>query len=132
MYTERDAAYFAGFFDGEGSVSIEYSYQSTHCTVYLLRLCVTNTDLSILEYLQKRFGGVIGKKGKRGGWKQAYQLRTNKESLGTWLNVLGEYCVVKSNRIELAKTWRETKLESARLSLKELNKRGDEIHRKEG
>ena len=133
MYTERDAAYFAGFFDGEGSVSIEFSHSNKlGKQLYHLRLCVTNTDRSILEYLQERFGGSISAKASHTGWKQAYLLRTTSDCRDTWLNVLGEYCVMKTERIELAKIWRETKSEEARLQLKEYNKRGIEICHSEG
>jgi hypothetical protein len=59
MLTELEKAYIAGFFDGEGCISLGYkkdtSYRRHH--TYQLVVTVANTNKEILNFLHQRFGG---------------------------------------------------------------------------
>lgn len=64
MATEVDLAYFAGLFDGEGSISIA----KVKCTrirnpsvsfYYRLQVCLVNNDRPVVEWLKSQFGGSI-------------------------------------------------------------------------
>jgi hypothetical protein len=56
---QRDRAYIAGLFDGEGHVRVNEAVQLT--TVgYRVRVTLTNTDLKVLRWVQKCYGGKIG------------------------------------------------------------------------
>jgi len=67
--TSEDAAYLAGFIDGEGTITIA---RSRNC--YTIRVLVTNTDLDVLEWIKKVVGkGSIRKTKKRyENWNDCY------------------------------------------------------------
>ncbi len=50
-----DLAYCAGFFDGEGCISLCKDNNS----VYRLYIKISSTDYSVLEWVQEHFGGSI-------------------------------------------------------------------------
>ena len=63
-----DDAYFAGLFDGEGCVSINKTKGPKNKPYsrfgFQLRISITNTNLEVLEKLQKVYGGKIYKREK--------------------------------------------------------------------
>jgi hypothetical protein len=48
--------WLAGFFDGEGCVNITVAGKHRRC---ILRLYVVNTDYSLLQEIQKEYGGQL-------------------------------------------------------------------------
>ena len=64
-----DLNYLAGFIDGEGSFGI---YKNKNCFVF--HLSIANTNLQILEKIQKEYGGKIHKTIKKGKYKTIYYL----------------------------------------------------------
>lgn len=56
-----DLAYCAGLMDGEGCITLTRDSESN----YRLRIKITSTDYSVLEWLQEHFGGsiVLSRKG---------------------------------------------------------------------
>jgi len=59
--SEQDLAYIAGFFDGEGCVSIRRArpVRPNQNTRYSLLVTIANTNLPILEFIAGVLGGVI-------------------------------------------------------------------------
>ncbi len=62
-YTEKDLVYFAGFFDGEGSIGI---YKDNRNDSYSSAFFVTNTNIEVLKWIKNRFGGIILFHGEKG------------------------------------------------------------------
>jgi len=56
---ERDLAYIAGIFDGEGCVCILKENQRKY-TLFRIEASIQNTDLALVEYLKTCFGGYVG------------------------------------------------------------------------
>lgn len=61
MPTAAEIAYAAGFFDGEGSVTIgvNRSHKRTHNPVYTMRIGASQVDASPLFWLLDRWGGSV-------------------------------------------------------------------------
>jgi hypothetical protein len=55
----EDLAYFAGLFDGEGSVRV--SVRTNNSRGACAYLCLGNTSRAVLEWVKQRFGGKIYK-----------------------------------------------------------------------
>jgi hypothetical protein len=74
MFEYEDLVYMAGIFDGEGSVSIDV--QSPNKTrkyyYYSLRIVLINTNLILMEWLVKTFGGSYRARKKIEGRKTCY------------------------------------------------------------
>ena len=70
------AEYIAGFLDGEGSFMIPKSESSTHRSPeYRTRISVANTDRTIMEEIQRAYGGLLFRESRaRFGWSDLYQL----------------------------------------------------------
>lgn len=58
-----DRAYWAGLFDGEGSIAL---YPQPKCKLPLLRVRLTNTNMYVLELLKQNYGGSIASTGTVG------------------------------------------------------------------
>ncbi len=74
---EKELAYIAGFVDGEGCISIfRQTVPRVSRTVgYRPSVSISNTDKSVLEYIQRLFGGRIYQRaGKhlKSHWKPQY------------------------------------------------------------
>jgi hypothetical protein len=54
---ETDLAYMAGFFDGEGCVTLRYQVLKDGRNCFRRRVCVVNTNQDILKTFQSCFGG---------------------------------------------------------------------------
>ncbi len=61
-FTDEELAYIAGFFDGEGSVTIHENCKPSprgKSPNHTLQVSIGNTDPSILVWIQKEFGGSL-------------------------------------------------------------------------
>jgi len=102
-------AYVAGFFDGEGSVSIAMSafkYRSSPC----LTASICNTNLMVLECIQEDFGGKIelSNPGGRGNRKPTYVLRWHSWEAVNILHLLYPYLFIKTRHAEIGMEYQET------------------------
>ena len=94
-------AYVAGLFDGEGCVNF------TKCrNIKIPRVCITNTNLEILESLQKSFGGFI-QKGYRPQkhWKQSYHWTISNAKACEFLTKIYAWVCIKKEQIWLVWAW---------------------------
>jgi hypothetical protein len=95
------AAYLAGIFDGEGTL--------TFGTAFVLRACVANTNLEVLELLQKAYGGSIHVLLKHADRKQAYQWYLEAwEPVKLFLQGVRPYCIVKRRQVLFGLAYCET------------------------
>jgi len=82
MPTQTDAAYLAGFMDGEGSFSIVKTYQikqrvdgsKSKNIRYHLHVKITNTNKAILDWIVNHFGGRLSDKKQVKDWKPKWDL----------------------------------------------------------
>ncbi len=101
MATKLETAYLAGFFDGEGSVSIHVQ-PSRASRSHVLWMAVTNTDLPTLVWIKERWGGVLlplSKHDER--WQQCYGLEWSWGRAGALLRELEPYLVTKKKAAQI-------------------------------
>jgi hypothetical protein len=94
-----EAAYIAGFFDGEGTVSI-YKRGSSYAT----KIAITNTHLPVIQYIATVVGGGSYKlkKARSSRHKQGYTWIVNADFARTLLEQLLPYLIVKQEQAKLA------------------------------
>ena len=59
MEANESLAYVAGFFDGEGSVSMKVNGSSKYGVYYSLCVTVANTNRDVIDFIHSIFGGGI-------------------------------------------------------------------------
>ena len=97
-------AWAAGFFDGEGCVSIASGKQSGYGGVYYrVDLIVSNTDQRPLRVFKRLFGGRIDRRVREGNRRVAYQWRTTGSAhAAAVLHELEAWLVVKNEQAGVA------------------------------
>ena len=96
--------YIAGFFDGEGFVTIQKASTGSHSHArYWLIVSMSNTHRRIIDEIQKMigFGRVIFHKGDRGR-KPHYRLTFYSRQAFIFLKLKYPYLVVKKREAEIA------------------------------
>lgn len=95
-----DTKYAAGFFDGEGCVSIHYDKR---CDSYVLKTSVSNTVREVLEAFKSRWNGAIHdnkpKKPHHSGWS-SWELQGS--NCRPFLEDIRPYTLIKTPQIDLA------------------------------
>jgi hypothetical protein len=104
-------AWVAGFFDGEGSVIVEYSKspESTRGWRTSLHATLTQTSLPCLELVQSRLGGTVKTSDNRTAdtrrWAVQYTWSVRNQNAIEFLQKIEPYSVVKKEQINLALTY---------------------------
>ena len=93
-----DAAYLAGFIDGEGSI-----YAQQHGNgAYTIVLRITNTEQDVLEWAARMLGGkVYAHPAGKAHWKSGYQLWVGQKPLARVLPDVLPYMKVKHRQAKL-------------------------------
>lgn len=119
MVTPSDLMYIAGFFDGEGSISIGRRGRVNGRWLQLL-VSITNTDRDVLEMIRATFGfGVIclkdaGRPTRERlrrlayGTRDCYELIWNSRQAESVVRELYPYLRVKKGQAEIALRFRST------------------------
>ncbi|MBI4789606.1 MAG: hypothetical protein HY782_21460 [Chloroflexi bacterium] len=110
MDKQQVAAYLAGMFDGEGSIMIFKSPPRGHgkSAVYRLMVGMTSTNLAVLEFARKHYGGLIGGPYVRGErWRPSYRWQMYDNDSITFLQEIEPYIQAKRDQIRLAFEFRE-------------------------
>jgi len=108
-------AYVAGFFDGEGCVNFASCRKSL-----FPRVLITNTDIDILQRIQKRFGGDINPLSlRKENWKQGYSLRISWSKAVEFLSEIYPYLFVKAAQAETVFAWDAIRLGSGKKTLQQ-------------
>lgn len=111
MSDELFLAWVAGFFDGEGSVIVEYSKSPESVRGWRTRLLATITQTSVpcLELIQSKLGGTVKVSDHRTPetrrWAVQYVLAYSNQEAHDFLKAIAPYVVVKKEQIELALTY---------------------------
>ena len=97
MVTEIDAAYFAGFFDGEGCILIAKDSGLRHGKrpSYTLTTIVGNIDKRPLTWLHDKFGGDL-RPSLREGRQTVYYWRVSAKKAETFVRWIRPYLLVKA------------------------------------
>ncbi len=101
---EMTWGYIAGFFDGEGCVNFT---QSGQCKTWVIRVMIRNTNLEIIEKIQKAFGGriqVTHQKTKP-AWKTSYCWRADGAHAIAFLKLIDPFVFIKKDQIITAMLW---------------------------
>ena len=95
--------YIAGFFDGEGYVTISKASSKCHSgSEYWLVVSMANTHKGVLDEIQKLIGGnVIFHKGDK-GCKHHYRLTLYSKRAYEFLMLVYPYLIVKKREAEVA------------------------------
>ena len=111
MSDELFLAWVAGFFDGEGSVIVEYSKSPESYPGWRtsLHATLTQTSLPCLELVQSRLGGTVKTSDNRTAdtrrWAVQYTWSVRNQNAIDFLKKIAPYSVVKKEQIELALTY---------------------------
>jgi LAGLIDADG endonuclease len=100
----QDAAYIAGFFDGEGCINVIHSNRANGKGSFRLVLYFTNTHLPVLTWLREVIGtGSINPKWrKKPTHKSAWELKIcARRNCRILLEAILPYSKIKRDRIEL-------------------------------
>jgi len=87
-----DSRYWAGLFDGEGSI-----YFDKRCSS--IQITVTQKDTPILHLLKNRFGGAVTKYGKQNCHK--WRIVGVGKTLA-FLKEIGPFCIIKAVEVQCA------------------------------
>jgi hypothetical protein len=100
-----DVGWFGGFFDADGSISIDSGRKTSY---FLLTCSVTQVDPSPLVLFQSRFGGKInGPRSRGGNARPVYQWTVSASKAEALLRETVDYLVVKRERATLALEFRD-------------------------
>lgn len=111
LMAAEDAAYIAGFIDGEGTIGIvahnkpgNVAGRDRRTPHYRLVIGVTNKDLAVLRWIHERVGGSIFEKTRRKAcWAPAFELRvTNRDDARQLLTAIQPHVKVKAAQVALA------------------------------
>lgn len=108
----EEAAYVAGFFDGEGCVNFARGKSGQPH----IRVLIVNTNRAVLEYIQRLFGGDINRTVRQDGWKQSWQLRVGWSRAIQLLEAIEPYVRVKADQVHLAFCWDHFRPGSGKMS----------------
>lgn len=137
--TPTEAAYIAGFLDGEGTICLERNKRPDGFYSYGFRISFKNTNLGVLEWIKEKIGGggISADNRNHKVWATAYSLKIPSSlSVETALTLL-PYLVIKRQQAEMLIEYRKqfnTKRDQYPgdamikdcfyFTMKELNKRG--------
>ena len=106
--TDKEICYAAGFFDGEGCISVMKRVARRRYGVYFdyaMHVRIANTNFDVLEWLQIRFGGSIydhTSKKNRGNRQQSWVLHLHSTKAKEFLLAIEPFVVVKRKQIAIA------------------------------
>lgn len=95
--------YAAGFFDGEGSVTIHHATRKSSKYVHhTLQVTINNTDESVMTALKNKYGGYLLKNPLKEGKRQFYTWTLRDSSSKEFLTAILPFSIVKRPNIEIA------------------------------
>lgn len=130
--TEVQAAYLAGCFDADGSVSISKcgaGAQGIKNPRYVLRINIVNTSVELMNWLYENFGGLIKKRPLTDPerHRQTYDWSFDNGKAIDVLELMEPYLIVKKERvqvgIELLRGWKTNHGRGARTGDDEVKRR---------
>lgn len=101
-----ECLYAAGFFDGEGCISLGPTGRTVRAQMVL-----GNTNLPVLEWLREHWGGQIYAKKDRIQRRPQWQWRLNESRTAVFLDDIGPFVKVKAPAIGNARAFLRLKLQ---------------------
>lgn len=104
FFSEYDCAYLAGFIDGEGNIAVSRHKTKgvlNDYTNYILKLSICNTDLRVINWVIKKFGGTLQKDNPRSptiSKKILFRIWWQNEDARETLIKVSKYLVIKKDR----------------------------------
>ncbi len=100
-------AYTAGIIDGEGCITLAnyagvYKGQRSKSVKYRIYVMVTNTNISLIDFLKINFGGSVSVLAPRGKCKPAWNWHISSKKAAELLLALRPYLLLKIPQAELA------------------------------
>src|SRR3990170_1072595 len=103
---ETEKAYIAGFFDGEGSITIAIQKSSPNGAVIVQ---ISNTNKPVLEWIQSKFGGSIHIKTRENERQQnSWKLDICSLMANRFLKTIQPYLKLKTPQAQLAIEFQKT------------------------
>ena len=110
---DLDLAYIAGFFDGEGSITISNRVASSCRSLspnHTVTVSVGNTDPTVVSILHKEFGGSLSfAKAKRENHKDIYQWQISARGACVFLSAIRPFLKMKHKQADIAINFQESK-----------------------
>ena len=110
---ESDLAYLAGFFDGEGSVSISENGKPSPRALspnHTLQVAIGNTDITVLKQIQQHFGGYLTTRcPSKPRHKTVYQWSLRSTGAADFLKAIRPYLKMKCKQADIAIAFQESK-----------------------
>ena len=100
--SDTTLAYLAGFFDGEGSVTVARVRRSIGDASYYLAISITQTSLPVLQLYQMCFGPAIYSVKRPVGMAPTWVWRARQAKKGLFLSSLLPFVILKKSQFELA------------------------------
>lgn len=123
--SQLDLAYMAGMVDGDGSIHIGKGRakraNGTYKAKHELKLVVTSTSPSIIEWLFSRFDGIcVISQSNSTSWKQKLDWKLSGERAANVLKLIGPHLRMKGEQGQVAQTFIKDKVKLTRGSDKSL------------
>jgi len=103
--TDVELAYIAGFFDGEGSLTIHENGKPSPRGIspnHTLQVSICNTDPLIIMWLHSFFGGALSyRKPKKASWRNIAQWTLRAASTLPFLETIQPFVRMKSEQVEI-------------------------------
>lgn len=100
--------YMAGFFDGEGSISIVHSRHKDGRNTFQVLVQISNINKKILDLYKEAFGGQVYEvKTKKSNHRQAYYWKVVSRDANKFLRAIYPYLKLKFLQAELAIEFQE-------------------------
>ncbi len=115
MHEATRLAYVAGLFDGEGHIRIQRQHfrdrrSPSHC----VRVSVSNTDRSVIEFLHDTFGGYIvvvnnEARCRKAHWRTCWSWELTSTGAANFLSMIQPYVRIKQRQVQLALEFQDQK-----------------------
>lgn len=96
---EMERGYIAGIFDSEGCIGF-YSYKRDNSR-YRVNVTITNTSLTMIDFIQERIpGSITVKRAAAGRWRETYLWRLGETRALQFVREITPYLVAKKPQAE--------------------------------
>lgn len=116
----EDLAYIAGFFDGEGSVTIHENWRPSprgKSPNHTLQVSIGNTDASVLIWVHSMFGGSLTTRKPRPGHRIVTQWIIRSNGAAKFLATIRPFLRMKTKQADIALTFQNGKVRHRRNQL---------------
>lgn len=111
--TKADLIYIAGFFDGEGSITIHHNFQPSprgKSPNHTLQVSIGNTDRTVLDSIHAAFGGSFSvRPGQKKNHREVFQWGARCRGALKFLKAIRPYLRMKCAQADVAIAYQERK-----------------------